>query len=210
MQFRSIALLVALFMIPALALGAKKESNKGKGKGQGKGNLQRSVLAVGASAPTFTVKDDQGNDWKSADHFGKKIVVVYFYPADMTGGCTKQACGFRDNQDDLIKLGVEVVGVSGDSVENHKIFKEVEKLNFALLADPDGAVAKAFGVPYALGSKSIMRTVNGKQTKLTRTATIQRFTFVVGADGKVAKSYKVANAAGDSKAIIDFVKSLKK
>ncbi len=85
-------------------------------------------LEVGSAAPEFTVKDDTGADWKSSDHFGKKIVVVYFYPADLTGGCTKQACGFRDDMAKLQDEGVEVVGVSGDSVANHQIFKKDRSL----------------------------------------------------------------------------------
>ncbi|HTN01054.1 MAG TPA: peroxiredoxin, partial [Planctomycetaceae bacterium] len=94
-------------------------------------------LKVGDAAPKFEVQDDSGKAWSSADHFGKKIVVVYFYPADMTGGCTKQACGFRDDMKTLTEMGVEVVGVSGDSVRNHQLFKKAHDLNFPLLADVD-------------------------------------------------------------------------
>src|SRR5262245_8142571 len=90
-------------------------------------------LKVGDPAPTFTSTDDEGKPWKSSDHVGKKVLVVYFYPADMTGGCTKQACGFRDDMAKLTDKGVEVVGVSGDSAKNHQVFKSVHKLNFALL-----------------------------------------------------------------------------
>src|SRR5438093_13436994 len=83
-------------------------------------------LNVGDKAPTFTAKDDQGKDWNSADHIGKKVIVVYFYPADMTGGCTRQACGYRDEMKNIEGKGVEVVGISGDSVENHPFFKEAK------------------------------------------------------------------------------------
>src|SRR6516164_5108066 len=78
----------------------------------------KTELKVGDKAPAFDAKDDQGKDWKSSAHVGKNIIVVYFYPADMTGGCTKQACGFRDDLKSLVDKGVEVVGVSGDSVKN--------------------------------------------------------------------------------------------
>src|SRR2546421_6451350 len=91
---------------------------------------EEKVVKVGDPAPTFEATDDQGQTWKSSDHVGKKILVVYFYPADMTGGCTKQACGFRDDMQKLAGEGVEVVGISGDTVENHKVFKEFHKLNF--------------------------------------------------------------------------------
>ncbi len=69
-------------------------------------------LKVGDQAPSFTSTDDEGKSWKSSDHVGKKILVVYFYPADMTPGCTKQACGFRDDMAKLTDKGIEVVGVS--------------------------------------------------------------------------------------------------
>src|SRR5262249_52137477 len=87
-------------------------------------------LKVGDKAPEFEATDDQGKAFKSSDVVGKKILVVYFYPADCTGGCTKQACGFRDDADKLADKGVVVVGVSGDSVKNHQVFKKVHKLNF--------------------------------------------------------------------------------
>ncbi len=110
-------------------------------------------LNVGDAAPSFTSTDDQGKAWKSSDYVGKKIMVVYFYPADLTGGCTKQACGFRDDMKKLQDQGVEVVGVSGDSVRNHQLFKKEHELNFTLLADEDGNVAKAFGVPLRPGGR---------------------------------------------------------
>ena len=76
-------------------------------------------LKVGDKAPKFEAMDDTGKLWKSADHVGKKIMVVYFYPADFTGGCTKEACGYRDDYSALTEKGVDVVGVSGDSVHGH-------------------------------------------------------------------------------------------
>jgi peroxiredoxin Q/BCP len=167
------------------------------------------LLKAGDEAPSFEAKDDTGKDWKSTDHVGNKIVVVYFYPADMTGGCTKQACSFRDDKPAWKELGVEVVGVSGDSVENHQLFKQAENLNFALLADPEGEIAKKFGVPTTLGEKSIVRTIGGQEKTLTRGATTQRYTFVIDTDGKIAAAYKVADAAGDSRVVMEIVKKLK-
>src|SRR6266851_5268897 len=110
-------------------------------------------LKVGDAAPSFSAKDDTGADWKSADHVGKKILVVYFYPASFTGGCTKQACAYRDNQKALNDAGAEVVGVSGDQVKNQEAFKKFHKLNFTLLADDKGEVGKAFGVATTPGEK---------------------------------------------------------
>lgn len=165
-------------------------------------------LKEGSKAPKFQAKDDMGIDWKSEDHVGKKIVVVYFYPADMTGGCTKQACGFRDDMKKLQAKGVEVVGVSGDSVRNHQLFKKAENLNFTLLADPDGEVAKAFGVPFTKGEKSITRTIDGKEETLTRGGTAKRWTFVIAKDGTVALKNTKVKAAQDSKAILSKVNDL--
>ena len=167
-------------------------------------------LKVGDPAPEFEVEDDKGEPWKPQDHFGKKIVVVYFYPADMTGGCTKQACAFRD---DFLKLedeGVEVVGVSGDSAANHRLFKKAHNLNFALLADVDGKVADAFGVPVTREEKSVKATIDGKEEVLTRHVTAKRWTFVIGTDGKIASKNTSVVAADDSKAIMEVVARLKK
>lgn len=180
--------------------------------GGGQGIMAEEVkLEVGAAAPVFTVKDDGGKDWKSADHFGKKIVVVYFYPADLTGGCTKQACGFRDDMAKLQGEGVEVVGVSGDSVENHQLFKKDQKLNFALLADETGEVATKFGVPVEVAVKTTkVKTSDGQEVSLTRKATAKRWTFVIGQDGKIAYKNTMVAAADDSKAVAAAVEKLKK
>lgn len=161
-------------------------------------------LKVGDQAPKFESVDDEGKPWKSSDHIGKKIVVVYFYPADLTGGCTKQACGFRDDMKDLTAKGVEVIGVSGDSVRNHQLFKKDQKLNFTLLADEKGSVAKAFGVPVSAGG-SIEREIDGKKETLTRGVTEKRWTFVIGKDGKIALKNTEVNAPEDSKAILKLV-----
>jgi thioredoxin-dependent peroxiredoxin len=162
-------------------------------------------LKVGDKAPSFEALDDTGKPWKSADHVGKKLIVVYFYPADMTGGCTKQACGFRDDLGKLADKGVEVVGVSGDSVRNHQLFKKAHDLNFALLADTEGKVAEAFGVPVVKGEKSVPAKIDGKDEVLVRSITAKRWTFVIGKDGKIAAKNTEVNAAEDSKAIIDLV-----
>jgi peroxiredoxin Q/BCP len=167
-------------------------------------------LKVGDPAPVFEVEDDKGEPWRPQDHFGKKIVVVYFYPADMTGGCTKQACAFRDDFPKLEDEGVEVVGVSGDSAANHRLFKKAHNLNFALLADVDGKVADAFGVPVTREEKSVKATIDGKEEVLTRHVTAKRWTFVIGTDGRIASKNTSVVAADDSKAIMEVVARLKK
>ncbi len=166
-------------------------------------------LKVGDAAPTFQAKDETGADWKSTDHVGKKVIVVYFYPADFTGGCTKQACGFRDDMAKLSSKDVEVVGVSGDSVKTHQLFKKAHELNFALLADGDGKVAEKFGVPVTLGEKTAKVSVDGKEESFVRTATINRWTFVIDKKGKIAAKNTTVKAADDSKAILEVIEKLK-
>jgi peroxiredoxin Q/BCP len=168
-------------------------------------------LKPGDPAPTFTSTDDQGKPWKSADYVGKKILVVYFYPADMTGGCTKQACAFRDDMQKLTDKGVEVVGVSGDSVKNHQVFKEVHKLNFTLLADEAGSVAQKFGVPINKDRKDVKtKDAAGNPVVLTRQVTAQRWTFVIGKDGKIAYKNPKVTPAQDSAKILEVVDGLEK
>jgi thioredoxin-dependent peroxiredoxin len=167
-------------------------------------------LKVGDKAPAFDAKDDQGKDWKSSDHVGKNVIVVYFYPADMTPGCTKQACGFRDDMKKLADKGVEVVGVSGDSVKNHQVFKKFHKLDFALLADEQGALAKKFGVPVGKGGDFKIKDADGNDVVLTRGVTINRWTFVIGKDGAILYKDTEVKADQDSKKILDLVEKLNK
>jgi peroxiredoxin len=115
-------------------------------------------LNVGDTAPTFSATDDQGKPWKTTDLVGKKFVVVYFFPADFTSGCRAQAQRFRDNMNALNEKGIEIIGISGDSVITHAHFKKAEKLNFTLLADEDGSIAKQFGVPLGKAAKFAPRT----------------------------------------------------
>ena len=193
-------IMIVIGLIGVLAAGVYAADKKAKAAASG--------VNKGDAAPEFSAKDDEGKDWKASEHVGKKIIVVYFYPADMTGGCTKQACGFRDDMSVLQGKGVEVVGVSGDSVKNHQIFKKVYKLNYALLADEKGDVAKAFGVPVGKGG-SITRKIDGADTVLTRGVTAKRWTFVIGLDKKIAYKNTKVNAAKDSKAIIELIEKLK-
>ena len=105
----------------------------------------------------------------------------------------------------LAEKGVEVVGISGDSVATHELFKKAQKLNFALLADGDGAVAKQFGVPFGKGTTVKAKDADGKPIEFERAGTAARWTFIVGKDGKVAyKNVKVIPAQ-DAKAIAEFI-----
>lgn len=168
-------------------------------------------LKVGDKAPVFEALDDSGKAWKSLDHVGKKIVVVYFYPADMTGGCTKQACGFRDKLGELSKKGIEVVGVSGDSVKSHQLFKQEHDLTFPLLADTEGKVAEAFGVPVTLGEKTVKaKFKTGAEEVLIRNVTTKRWTFIIGKDGKIAAKNTEVAAAEDPQAVLSTIEKLSK
>ena len=122
---------------------------------------------VGDTAPLFTGTNQDGQTFKLADLVGKKIVLLYFYPKDFTGGCTKEACGFRDRMGDLAKDNVEVIGVSFDSADSHKQFIAKYSLNFPLLADTDGKIADLYGVK-----------MDGKNMA-------KRVSFLIGLDGKI-------------------------
>jgi peroxiredoxin Q/BCP len=160
---------------------------------------------VGDPAPGFEAADDHGSVWKSAEHFGKAWVVVYFYPGDFTPGCVTQAKAFRDGMAKLAERGVQVVGVSGDSAKTHELFKKAQALNFTLLADEDGRIAKAFGVPVGRGGQVKAKDADGNTHEIKRAVTAARWTFVVGKDGKVAyKNTKVVPVA-DAKRITEFI-----
>ncbi|MDC0936295.1 peroxiredoxin [Pirellulales bacterium] len=172
----------------------------------------RAPLRVGDEAPSFQAMSDQGPEgkpvlWKSKDRVGKKILVVYFYPADMTGGCTKQACGYRDALKTLKRRDVEVVGVSGDTVENHRVFRSQHELSFTLLADPDGKVADAFGVKRGEGD-SIQRVVEGQEITLTRGVSAARWTFVIGPENTILHVDRQVNPAKDPAAALKVIEGI--
>ncbi len=164
-------------------------------------------LKVGDQAPTFSATADNGKIWKSADHVGKNAVVVYFYPAAMSGGCTKQACAFRDLHTRLTKLGATVVGVSGDRTQALKYFKQADHLNFPLLSDTSGAIARAFGVPFKEGG-TLKRTVAGKEVELVRDKTEARWTFLIGRDGKIAMIETEVDPEADAAAVATAIEKL--
>jgi peroxiredoxin Q/BCP len=172
---------------------------------QSRANDKKIELNVGDKAPAFEARTDAHATWDSAERFGKKWVVVYFYPGDFTPGCTAQAKAFRDAMHKLTEMGVEVVGISGDSVETHSLFKKAQKLNFTLLADEEGAIAKLFGVPVGKGGKVRAKDGEGKPIEITRNVTAARWTFVIGKDGRIVyKNVKVTPAL-DAKAITEFI-----
>jgi len=162
-------------------------------------------LSVGDNAPVFNAKADDGTTWNISNFLGEKNIVVYFYPAAMTGGCTKQACSYRDHREDLQSADVVVVGISGDKIENLRLFKLAETLNFTLLSDEKGDIARSFGVPLTVGG-AIKRTVEGIEHELVREVTAKRWTFIIGKDGRIIYKNESVNAENDSEEVLNFIK----
>jgi peroxiredoxin Q/BCP len=140
-------------------------------------------LDTGHRAPDFSLTDDSGNQVKLSDYRGERV-IVYFYPAAMTPGCTTEACDFRDNLRDFDEANVRVLGISPDAPEKLAKFRDKEKLNFPLLSDPDHATMEAYG---AWGEKRLY----GK-----RAIGVIRSTVVVDADGLVERAAYNVKATG--------------
>ena len=149
----------------------------------------------GTKAPNFTLTADDGSKVKLADLKGSPV-VLYFYPADDTPGCTKEACAFRDRQRELEKLGAKVFGVSPDDVASHVKFRDKYNLNFPLLADPDHKVAEAYG---AWREKNMY----GKKS-----LGIARSTFLISKDGIIVKAWKAVKVDGHDEQVIAALKEL--
>jgi peroxiredoxin Q/BCP len=164
-------------------------------------------LKMNDKGPHFSGLTDRGEKWDSKEHAGKKIYVVYFYPADMTGGCTAQACAYRDALVELERKDVEVIGVSGDSVENHQHFRDEYELNFTLLADPEGKIAAAFGVKTGPGGV-FQRTLQGEEITFERGVTTARWTFVIDKKWRIAHVDRKVKAAKDSEKVLKVVEKL--
>ncbi|MBN1358973.1 MAG: peroxiredoxin [Sedimentisphaerales bacterium] len=163
--------------------------------------------AVGDVAPAFNANTDTGDLWQTADHVGKgKCLVVYFYPAAMTGGCTQQACSYRDQSAEIAALDAEVIGISADPVNSLKLFKRVHHLNFTLLSDVNATIARHFGVPIRDGG-TFKTTVDGKEVALKRPYTLARWTFVIDKAGKVVHKDTNVNASADSDNIVKFLQN---
>ena len=141
------------------------------------------ALAPGDKAPAFSLPDADGNTVTLSDYKGRRV-IVYFYPAASTPGCTKQACDFRDNLPDLNDAGLDVIGISPDKPEKLAKFRDAEGLTFPLLSDPDRKVLTA-------GAPTARRQMYGK----TVTGVI-RSTFVVDEKGKIEVAQYNVKATG--------------
>lgn len=162
-------------------------------------------LNVGDEAPKFKTLADDGSIWEIKNYLGKKNIVVYFYPAAMTGGCTKQACAYRDFKTDIEAASAVVVGVSGDNVAGLKLFKQAHDLNFTLLSDESGEIASKFGVPTRDGG-TITKEVDGKSFDLIRENTASRWTFIIDKNGKIVYKNDEVNATKDTEEVLEFIR----
>jgi len=147
------------------------------------------TITAGEPAPEFTLADEEGRMHSLSDYSGKPV-VLYFYPKDDTPGCTKEACGFRDDYSTYEEAGVVVLGVSPDTSKSHAKFKTKYELPFTLLADPDHDVLKLYGV-WGL-KKSFGREYEG----------VFRTTFLIGEDGNILKVFKKVKPAVHSAEIL--------
>jgi peroxiredoxin Q/BCP len=153
------------------------------------------VLEAGAQVPDLGAQDQNGHGVKLRDFKGRKL-VVYFYPKADTPGCTLESQAFRDLKDDLAAAGGDIVGVSRDTVEAQKKFADKYSLDFPLLADTSSAICDAFGV-------IVEKNMYGKKS-----IGIQRSTFLVGADGTIAKTWPRVSVEGHAAVVLEAVQSL--
>ena len=155
------------------------------------------MLKEGDKAPAFKLPTDDGDEVALKDFKGKRV-ILYFYPKDMTPGCTQEACDFRDAAAPLKKGKTVVLGVSRDSVERHGKFREKYQLDFPLLSDEDGKVCEAYGVwkEKSLYGKKFMG--------------IERTTFVIGPDGRIEKVFPKVKVNGHITAVLEAVSTARK
>ena len=150
---------------------------------------------IGDLAPDFTLLDQNGEP-HTLSHYRDRWVLVYFYPRDDTPGCTKEACGIRDNFSEFKRLNAKVLGISTDNIESHNKFAVKYNLPFTLLADDEKAVVEQYGV---WGEK----TSFGKTYFGTR-----RMSFLVNPEGKIAKVYKKVKPAGHAMEVVEDIQAL--
>lgn len=147
------------------------------------------MLKIGSKAPQFSLLDQNGGK-KSLKNFLGKKVVLYFYPKDMTSGCTKESCDFRDNFEKFEKAGVVIIGVSADSIQSHKKFEEKYDLPFTLLSDEKKTLLKKYGVWRE-------KSMHGRKY-----FGIERTTFVIDEKGKIQNIYPKVKVTNHIKEIL--------
>lgn len=153
------------------------------------------MVEEGKKAPAFKLPADDGTTVKLADYKGKPV-VIYFYPKDDTSGCTKEAIDFTGLKKDFEKAGVVVIGISPDSVDKHKKFRDKHKLGVRLAADEDKSVAEAYGV-------WVEKSMYGRKYM-----GIERSTFLIDGQGKVAKAWRKVKVPGHAEEVLKAAKGL--
>ncbi len=153
-------------------------------------------LNIGDTAPDFTLPTDGDGSITLSDLKGN-AVVIYFYPKDDTPGCTKEACGFRDNIAQLQKEGITVIGISKDSPKKHDKFKEKYDLNFPLASDEDGKVCEAYGA-------WVEKSMYGRKYM-----GIDRSTFLIDSKGKIVQLWRKVKVPGHVDAILSAIAEIK-
>lgn len=151
-------------------------------------------VEIGKKAPDFTLQNQAGDNVSLSDFEGKNI-VLYFYPKDMTPGCTTQACDFRDNYDAFKDLNTVIIGISPDPIERHQKFIDKHDLPFQLLADTEQEVAKRYDVWK-------LKKMFGKEFY-----GIERSTFIIDQEGIIQKEFRKVRVKGHIEETLDFVKN---
>lgn len=151
------------------------------------------TVDTGKAAPTFTLPNQDGENVSLSDFKGKHV-VLYFYPKDMTPGCTTEACDFRDNHESFQDLDAVIIGVSPDPVERHQTFIDKHELPFLLLADADHKVAEKYGV-WRL-KKNFGKEYYG----------IERSTFIIDKEGTLQKEYRKVSVKGHVEDALGFIR----
>ncbi|ETP69013.1 peroxiredoxin [Planococcus glaciei CHR43] len=154
------------------------------------------TLLEGLEAPNFKLKNETGETVALEDFAGKKYVVLYFYPKDMTPGCTTQACDFRDAQEDFSELNAVILGVSADTEKQHVKFIEKHGLPFSLLVDEDHQVSEAYGV-------WVQKKMYGKEFM-----GIERSTFLIDPTGTIVKEWRKVKVENHIQEVLETLKSL--
>ncbi|WP_346911184.1 thioredoxin-dependent thiol peroxidase [uncultured Roseibium sp.] len=154
-----------------------------------------SELTIGDSAPDFELEGDGGSKISLSALSGSPV-VVYFYPKDDTPGCTKEAIAFSALEPEFAKLGARIIGISPDTSAKHDKFKAKHDLTVSLAADPDKIACEAFGV-------WVEKSMYGRKYM-----GVERSTFLVNAEGKLAQIWRKVKVAGHAEAVLDAVKAL--
>jgi peroxiredoxin Q/BCP len=148
---------------------------------------------IGKPAPDFTLPSTTGEPVSLRQYKGKKTVILYFYPKDETPGCTREACDFRDHNEEFEKHNSVILGISNDSLESHQQFIGKHKLPFTLLSDEDASVSRRYGV-YK------QKNLYGKKSM-----GIERTTFVIDRTGRIAQIYPKVKVDGHVDVLLEFV-----